>query len=156
MESTALSEVVAEWVTSSKCTGWDARHYAGTCSYTLPLLFLPVYQQTQALPLLTPTVHQALPCEVNQLLQQLSLPPFTFRIMYRNSVASWNLSSITHCTICHVDHQISPIGLFCQSCLKTGFQNHHQCLDNIQGLGTYQSGYIQSLRLHPQQVETSE
>ena len=36
MESTALSEVVAEWVTSSKYTGWDARHYVGTCSYLIP------------------------------------------------------------------------------------------------------------------------
>lgn len=36
MESTALSEVVAEWVTSLKCTGWDARHYGGTCSYLIP------------------------------------------------------------------------------------------------------------------------
>lgn len=56
-------------------------------SHTLPFLFLPAYQHTQTPLLLTPTVHQGLPCEVNQLLQQLGLPPFAFRIMHRNSMA---------------------------------------------------------------------
>ena len=52
-----------------------------------PLPISPCIPATQTPLLLTPTVHQALPCEVNQLLQQLSLPPFAFRIMHRNSVA---------------------------------------------------------------------
>ena len=49
-------------------------HALKLLSYTLPLLFLPAYQQTQV-PLLAPATHQALPREVNQLLQQLGLPP---------------------------------------------------------------------------------
>lgn len=49
-------------------------HALKVLSYTLPLLFLPAYQQPQV-PLPATTSHQALPREVNQLLQQLGLPP---------------------------------------------------------------------------------
>ena len=57
-------------------------HALKLLSYTLPLLFLPAYQQVQA-PLLAPTIQQALPREVNQLLQQLGLPPIRLQNQVR-------------------------------------------------------------------------
>ena len=94
----------------------------------LPFLFLPAYQQTQTPLLLAPTVHQALLCKVNQLLQQLGLPPFAFRIMHRNSVALY-LKFLFNCSAGYIVplHFIHSKGLTPLASSIT-FAHHPQCI----------------------------